>query len=1377
MNKVAHFTLALATLCSTTVIAKENVGQNATSSTANKVAAGCSPTTAQTDMDINNIRTTIMTGGDMWWDLNTAKYEIPKGSKKHSMFAGALWIGGETDGGQLKVAAMTYRQTGDDFWAGPLDPATGAISPTECEEWDQHFKIERAQVEEFLEAKENGNTSYETPDVIKNWPARGSVLAGDRDIAPFHDVNNDGIYNHDDGDYPDYNISGDDIDAKLFGDQTLFWVFNDKGNVHGESGAEAIGLEIHAQAFAFATDDEINDMSFYNYKIINRATTKLNDTYFGQWVDPDLGYYLDDYVGCDVSRGLGLCYNGDAEDEGISGYGFNPPCIGVDFFEGPLADENDGIDNDRDGLIDEGTDGIDNDADGLIDGLDDDEREQIIMSKFVYYNNDFSTSGNPESGQHIYNYLRAIWKDNVPFTYGGNGKEGTDECDFMFPGDTDPNGWGVGGSIDNPVSMPAWSEETAGNTPADRRFLQSAGPFTLEPGAVNTITIGVIWARASAGGNLAAINLVKVFDDKAQSLFNNNFKVLDGPDAPDMDIVEMDKELVLVLSNDKRSNNYQESYKEKNPNITHTTDIFYEFQGYKVYQLADATVSASELDNPERARLIYQCDKEDGVDRIINQHYDISNEMWFPEIAVEGADAGISHTIRITDDQFATGNKRLVNHKTYHFMALSYAYNAAEINADPYAPTGSGQNKPYKQGRKNIQVYSAIPHITAPENLGTHLNAAYGDLLAITRVEGAGNGHFLLDFDAATKAAIVENNSAQRLTYKAGSAPVEVKVVDPTNVGSGSYSILFDHANEGAMWTVYDIAEDTVVARADHAYEMGEEKVIPQLGISIAIKQVTTPSYQSTDFVDPIIGSGANALTKETGLINATLTYADSSKAWLTGVSDRDELYNSTYNSWNYGYNWIRSGDYEHTFETDNGGNTIVTVLGDENDYQFSQDSDGQYLEGDAAEAFETILEGTWAPYKFTSAFHDGPALDKYINQFCNLNDLQSVDIVFTADQSKWTRCYVLEAQDELEMSVDATFKSLPRKSPSVGKDGLPDGTGEGMGWFPGYAVSLETGERLNMMFAEDTWLWEDNGNDMQWNPTSNELSELRPSYSYNSTDDAHVFNGGAYIFGGKHYVYVFNSPYDECEKYKPIFDYINLLNLNTTGGYNDMLDNASAIFRDAMWVGLPKLIPGKELLATDATVKIGVMKPFVELEEAVADTLTLASMAAVEGLRNNVEVLSIDPQVVGADTTYEVAVLTHLSPEYEFNLDPFTTQTNVLDTAKSALDLINVVPNPYYAYSEYETSQLDNRVKFTNLPGRCKIQIFTVAGEKVRTFDKSTEEITSLDWDLNNDYNIPVASGVYIIHVTAYDANGDAYGERVLKWFGFMRPIDLDTF
>jgi hypothetical protein len=116
---------------------------------------------------------------------------------------------------------------------------------------------------------------------------------------------------------------------------------------------------------------------------------------------------------------------------------------------------------------------------GEVSGVIDEIGEQIIMSKFVYYNNDFTVNGNPTVAADYYNYLKGIWIDGQPMTYGGTGWDPNNpECDFMFPGNTDSN-------FDN-----EWSEVTAGNTPADRRFLQSAGPFTLEPGAVNYITVG-----------------------------------------------------------------------------------------------------------------------------------------------------------------------------------------------------------------------------------------------------------------------------------------------------------------------------------------------------------------------------------------------------------------------------------------------------------------------------------------------------------------------------------------------------------------------------------------------------------------------------------------------------------------------------------------------------------------------------------------------------------------------------------------------------------------------------------------------------------------------------------------------------------------------
>jgi hypothetical protein len=120
-------------------------------------------------------------------------------------------------------------------------------------------------------------------------------------------------------------------------------------------------------------------------------------------------------------------------------------------------------------------------------------------------------------------------------------------------------------------------------------------------------------------------------------------------------------------------------------------------------------------------------------------------------------------------------------------------------------------------------------------------------------------------------------------------------------------------------------------------------------------------------------------------------------------------------------------------------------------------------------------------------------------------------------------------------------------------------------------------------------------------------------------------------------------------------------------------------------------------------------------------------------------------------------------------NLTP-TIASN--DAARAALDLIQVVPNPYYSASGYETSQVDSRVKIVNLPDQCTVSIYALNGTLIRRLEKSTSSITSLDWDLKNYANIPIASGLYIMHIQAPDI-----GERIIKWFGVMRPIDLDSF
>ena len=124
--------------------------------------------------------------------------------------------------------------------------------------------------------------------------------------------------------------------------------------------------------------------------------------------------------------------------------------------------------------------------------------------------------------------------------------------------------------------------------------------------------------------------------------------------------------------------------------------------------------------------------------------------------------------------------------------------------------------------------------------------------------------------------------------------------------------------------------------------------------------------------------------------------------------------------------------------------------------------------------------------------------------------------------------------------------------------------------------------------------------------------------------------------------------------------------------------------------------------------------------------------------------------------------------PMYSWSTDDIMTQTDDRDRLADALEKIRVVPNPYYAYSEYERDRLDNRVKITNLPEVCTVQIYSTNGKLVKTFKKSSP-ITFQDWQLKNEAEVPVASGIYLIRVHIPDV-----GDKILKLFLGARQVDL---
>jgi len=1336
-------------------------------------------------------------------------------------------------------------------------------------------------------------------------------------------------------------------------------------------------------------------MTFYTYEIINRSTYELANTYFSQWVDPDLGYAHDDFVGCDVKRGLGYCYNGKDQDGSGTAetYSGNPPAVGIDFFQGPYMDP-DGRDNpkidiekaknhskyskylqnywledkrcyDTIQLSEDAELFYDNETGGVWyfrpgetvnncaingvnfgNGIVDDER--FGMRRFVYYNNASGDNGEPEKAYDYYNYLTGVWKNKTRMRFGGDGinAAGTTEIgtDFMFPGDSDPWNWGTDGT---PAPF-EWTEKNtdgngASNTAGDRRFMQSAGPFTLKPGAVNYITVGIPFAQAASGGPSASVALLRQIDDKCQSLFENCFKIIDGPDAPTLVAQELENEVILYLTYDNpNSNNYNEKYNEQDPSIARfssnlvtvtdtvrgadgnpLTDIngnivvttrqetenipysdeerSFKFEGYQIYQLKDATVSVTDLGDETKARLVAQCDIENYYDdaktlpigKLVNYEMNGSIGALVPSVKVSGANKGIQHSFRIANDAFATGNNtRLVNNKEYYFIAIAYAHNRYKAYDPTDAGKLDGQKTPYLAGRKNekqgsIEAIKVMPHDPSNENGGTIIQAAYGTSPEITRIEGFGNGNNVLRLTESSieelmgapgqepthHAASMEANGVNdpwiitHPRYEKNYGPLSIRIVDPLNVKPGEFIIKFSGVDSAATWVVTRkdgeaIYDDVYEIKSEHPIARYNEQLILDLGISICLSNATSVATDF-DFTEITISKAyGGGYINDGTFLGANMQFDDVTKMWLTGLPDNDNYIT---------YNWVRAGsqyvyDNRLKFLGETGAVQLSTGGYLDEDYYKAIEVPGRDVPEtyplDKNETFEKVLQsssasnGTWAPYALISTldYHPGFSLRYFMAEktsfvygpritgmppyvgpegghnfagetydevyrsyydpatntslsFNDMRNLSSIRVVITKDKSKWTRCPVIEMSDDYSQSEGNARKFQLRKAPSVDKEGNPTTytweikdkgrtvtvvADSGMGWFPGYVINIETGERLNIMFGEDSRYPSENGKDMLWNPTATTM--------LGSSD---------YVMGGRHFLYIlgannqlfkdlsnkngvivptnYKTPsYDEGRWAWRMLSSLNrLLKFKSSGdtgdpkndyrgaAYNGLLtreesskvvperDSSSLLFSSVMWVNMP-LATSKEFVFTsydeipcDVTIDINVSKPYSKFY----------SHNESKPAHSGVEELNANNPMYEFELTSDVITLTD---QYENNED----------LTNSILDNIAVVPNPYYSNSAYETSsQLDTRVRITNLPANSTVSIYTVDGTLVRRLGPSPSDAGNantgytLDWDLKTHTGLPISGGMYLIHVKT------PMGERIVKWFGTMRPVDLNAF
>jgi hypothetical protein len=380
--------------------------------------------------------------------------------------------------------------------------------------------------------------------------------------------------------------------------------------------------------------------------------------------------------------------------------------------------------------------------------------------------------------------------------------------------------------------------------------------------------------------------------------------------------------------------------------------------------------------------------------------------------------------------------------------------------------------------------------------------------------------------------------------------------------------------------------------------------------------------------------------------------------------------------------------------------------------------------------------------------------------------DLNNVDIVFTSDKSKWSKCIVVETNyagySSLGFtSVDNVANFRLRSSASKDENGNDIAGSTGFSYFPGYAIDVETGKRLNIFFGENSLFSNREitvggetinmadlldgqapiGEDMIFNPSS-QITTGIPG----------LIQEGFPVFGGQHYIYVTRQEYDGCE------GLATRLNSNN-------IDQRSVALAAVTWTSFPLGVTSaplrsiqQGLIPNDLTVKLRINKPYGPSRRySTAGTPASTRQCSTDGD----------------------------NPVYEFEFkDVESRQLETQEDYEGALSNVNVVPNPYYAYSAYETSQFTNVVKITNLPARATVTIYSLDGTFIRQYQRdergailsgsnrpssTTQVFPDLEWDMKNFREIPVASGVYLIHIVAPDYNE----ERTIKWFGVSRRFD----
>ena len=920
--------------------------------------------------------------------------------------------------------------------------------------------------------------------------------------------------------------------------------------------------------------------------------------------------------------------------------------------------------------------------------------QNLPMSSFIKYINGDLIYLDPNDSQEAYNYMSGKLRDGSDIINSATGLPSK----FIHPCDPNNN---TGGSDD------CWVDSDD-HASGDRRFLMNVGPFDFASGDSLELVFGMMHAQAA--DPLGSITLLKQVDELAQLAYDINFALPPSPPQPEVTVQSTFEEIILTW--DGAAEDYvAEDQLDLDANGDPT---YFHFEGYNVWQHENAAGTGDR-------KLIATYDLINGITEIYDPG--VFDPNWGVNVNVpvqHGSDSGISRFISITADKL-NGGTALLNDRAYYFTVTSYGYNEIGIPRT----LESADNIFMVRPQKDVYVEPTV-------------ETGYSDF-DITHTEGGSDGS------------------------------ISVTVVNPFEVTGDDYEVYFDtghyYRDVDGVWkaTAYPDSVGRMVARS----------------LDCSGSTITAAALASANV----------------GTVDLTFTFdMHCGDNWVDGiVLDLPDEF--TINSWDSAGDCSYLADGQNCVNLDGtldaGTNTIT--WGDAARSEFGAFEGGQVwsvnIELPASYPFDIAYTVYDDGYDATinDATGNATVLElgyefKSIQQWNVLNT--STGMLALADQTMVSGVYyenvvdgvLVEETSTLGEDSNPTFDGLQVvvNGPSNGIHGIWQ-TANANGPIAG--VDEDVNENvlwINFLTAPDYpteqaqggWAFVTHGGG-----TANDLDSfyervfrgsnfsraIPNDFEMRFTADA-LANGMGYrrfedevIIGNVPFELwsLGTTPDDPSDDYRMLPAILNGAGLGAAADDIDAFDlwgddASSSADNDPSsdWVywGNPDDMSAGTA-GYDAFHSPGIGNVATGgWTEVIARTRIMNWNRYLGGAGGALD--SADAELAMPEVGTVLRWITN-KPNTIADVFAFSTGDAAPNSLSFECDDINVWPNPYYAFNPEERTPVDYQMHFTYLPDNATIRIYNMAGHMVKKIDHmgAQQEI----WDLTNNFNLPVASGMYI--------------------------------